>query len=151
MTPPQGLFLGSRRQHYQATGEFRPPRKYEYYLSGAVIEAYQAPNDLSTSYWIAKPYRSPQLLGAHGRNAHTEEVKAMFGLSPKAKWPPEGLPERQLQGFWVWVTPAKPPVYDTRWGRTRLVKNSGHRVMARCPHCMAVMSAGRLHQHVCKP
>lgn len=36
------------------TGEMRPPRKGEWYLSGAVIEAYQAPNDLTTPYYIAE-------------------------------------------------------------------------------------------------
>jgi hypothetical protein len=37
------------------TGEFRPPRKGEWYASGAVVEAYMAPNDLTTSYWICVP------------------------------------------------------------------------------------------------
>lgn len=31
------------------TGEFRPPRKGEWYLSGAIPEAYQANMDYSTS------------------------------------------------------------------------------------------------------
>jgi hypothetical protein len=35
-------------------GEFRPPKKGEYYLSGAIPMAYKAPNDLSTSYHICK-------------------------------------------------------------------------------------------------
>lgn len=37
-----------------ATPEFRPPRKGEWYLSGARIGAYQAPNDLTESFRIAK-------------------------------------------------------------------------------------------------
>ena len=37
------------------TGEFRPPRKGELYLSGAIVEAWRAPNDLSTAYLIARP------------------------------------------------------------------------------------------------
>jgi hypothetical protein len=36
------------------TGEKRPPRAGEWYLSGAVIEAYRAPNDLSTPFHIAE-------------------------------------------------------------------------------------------------
>jgi hypothetical protein len=36
------------------TGEYRPPRAGEWYLSGCYVEAYRAPNDLSTSYHIAK-------------------------------------------------------------------------------------------------
>lgn len=36
------------------TGEKRPPRKGEWYLSGAKIEAYRAPNDLTTAFHIAR-------------------------------------------------------------------------------------------------
>ena len=48
-------FSGHDRRLYRATGEFRPPKKAEFYLSGAVVHAYRAPNDLSTAYWIAVP------------------------------------------------------------------------------------------------
>ncbi len=34
--------------------EFRPPKKGEYYLSGARPVAYKAPNDLSQAYRIAQ-------------------------------------------------------------------------------------------------
>lgn len=34
---------------------FRPPKKGEFYLSGAIIAAYRAPNDLSTSYHVVRP------------------------------------------------------------------------------------------------
>lgn len=36
----------------------RCPKKGEWYLSGAVIEAYRAPNDLSTPYYIANLVRT---------------------------------------------------------------------------------------------
>ncbi len=36
------------------TGEKRPPKAGEWYLSGAIIGAYLATNDLTTSYYIAK-------------------------------------------------------------------------------------------------
>ena len=36
------------------SGEKRPPRKGEWYLSGAIPEAYRAPNDLDTPYHIAR-------------------------------------------------------------------------------------------------
>lgn len=36
------------------TGEFRCPKKGEWFLSGAIIEAYRAPNDIPTMYYIAK-------------------------------------------------------------------------------------------------
>lgn len=57
-TAPKGLYDGEGRNKrgvkFKATGEFRAPRKGEHYLSGAIIFAYRAPNDLSTPYWIAK-------------------------------------------------------------------------------------------------
>lgn len=39
------------------TGEMRPPKKGEWYLSGAIVEAYRAPNDLTTAFYIAKLVR----------------------------------------------------------------------------------------------
>jgi len=36
------------------TGEKRCPKKGEWYLSGAVVEAYRALNNLTTEYHIAK-------------------------------------------------------------------------------------------------
>lgn len=36
-----------------ATDEVRPPRKFEWYLSGAVVEAYLARSDMATSHRIA--------------------------------------------------------------------------------------------------
>ncbi len=41
--------------HYVATGDKRPPKRGEWYLSGAIVEAYKAPNDLTSTYWIARP------------------------------------------------------------------------------------------------
>lgn len=56
--PPKGYYPGEYTfkdvdKRYSATGEFRPPRKGEYYLSGAIITAYKAVNDLTQSHWIA--------------------------------------------------------------------------------------------------
>ena len=48
------VLIPKKRDYYQANGEFRPPKRGEYYLSGAIVEAYRAPNDLSTPYWIAE-------------------------------------------------------------------------------------------------
>lgn len=48
------------RQHElraQWTGEKRPPKTGEWYLSGAIIEAYRAPNDLETPFHIARIVR----------------------------------------------------------------------------------------------
>ena len=50
-------FLPNR--HYKAVmiGRIRPPKKGEWYLSGAIPAAYRAPNDLTTSYHIMKLVR----------------------------------------------------------------------------------------------
>jgi len=50
------------------TGEKRPPRKGEWYLSGAIPEAYRAPNDLTTPFHIATLVR-----------VHTETVVVVDG------------------------------------------------------------------------
>jgi len=42
------------RKLFVATGEFRPPKKGERYLSGAIPCAYVAPNNLSIAYPIAR-------------------------------------------------------------------------------------------------
>ena len=39
------------------TGEFRAPKKGEWYLSGAIPEAYLANNNLSEAYYILKLIR----------------------------------------------------------------------------------------------
>lgn len=41
------------RARYVMTGEHRPPRAGEWYISGALPMAYRARNDLSTAYRIA--------------------------------------------------------------------------------------------------
>ena len=42
--------------HFEVTGEFRPPKKGEYYLP-AVTLAHQAIGDMLTPYWIARPIK----------------------------------------------------------------------------------------------
>lgn len=88
--------------------------------------------------------RDPDYMLAFGRdtqrNAHSPAVKAMFGLRPEQKWPERGLPVRRVQGINVWVL-SKDEAKQTK---------KFHRVRAECPHCGETMSAGRMHQHVCK-
>lgn len=48
---------GARRAVYM--GEKRPPKRGEWYLSGAIVEAYYAPNDLSTPFHIAALVNDP--------------------------------------------------------------------------------------------
>ena len=45
------------KRYYVRTGEKRPPRKGEWYLSGAIPQAYQAPNDLNSAYHILSPVK----------------------------------------------------------------------------------------------
>lgn len=68
-------------------------------------------------------------------------VKALFGLSPKAKWPAEGVPRRDVQGILCWVEPLR----ERRPGLRR--PNFGLRAMAQCPACARVVAIGRLKQH----
>lgn len=50
-------FGGARSLGAVRTGEFRPPKRGEWYLSGAIPAAYKAPNDLSSPYHILKLVR----------------------------------------------------------------------------------------------
>lgn len=50
------ITLDSYFKHYfyEVVG-YRKPKKGEWFLSGAVLYAYKAPNDLNTCYLVAKP------------------------------------------------------------------------------------------------
>jgi len=74
-------------------------------------------------------------------NAGSSDLKAFMNLSPRNKWPKDGLPPRMIQGWLVWVAPLSS---DSRDNHRRI-----HRVRAKCPNCSQVMSAGRTHQHRC--
>lgn len=50
-TGSSGLF--ATRHFYTKVGR-RAPKKGEWYLSGAVVEAYQAPNDLLSEYMVVE-------------------------------------------------------------------------------------------------
>lgn len=52
-------FHGSHMQlsgtlYFYEVVDLRPPRAGEYYLSGAILAAYQAHNDLSTTYTVVR-------------------------------------------------------------------------------------------------
>lgn len=78
-----------------------------------------------------------------GYNSQMTKFLAAFGLTGKSKLPVEGAAPRIVQGFKMWINPLVMP-NPTRW------KRSTHRLMAECPNCHRTLSAGRLHQHVCK-
>lgn len=44
----------ANRFQVESTGEFRFPKKGEWFLSGAIIQGYKTQNDLTTSYNIGK-------------------------------------------------------------------------------------------------
>ena len=48
-----GEYMLSKSKKYKVLG-FRTPKKGEYYLSGAEVMAWKAPNDLSTKYLVIK-------------------------------------------------------------------------------------------------
>jgi hypothetical protein len=80
----------------------------------------------------------------------TYHVKALFGLASKAKWPKEGLPAIEVDGWRVWVAPLIGEAIRTGGYYNRARRRSAHRAMAQCLACHQCMSAGRVHQHVCK-
>ncbi len=55
MLPDKVGFEGYAGTYRYVRLGFRTPRKGEHYLSGAVVYAYRAPNDLSTPFHIVKP------------------------------------------------------------------------------------------------
>ena len=77
-------------------------------------------------------------------NCHSSSMKRYFGLRPAQKWPVNGMSDIYIVGIRVWVDAL--PLLRPANSRRR-----PHRVMAECPGCKAVMSAGRLFSHVCKP
>jgi hypothetical protein len=50
----QFFAIGSTRSLYVRTGEKRPPKQGEYYLSGAIPAAYRALHDLNDPYFIVR-------------------------------------------------------------------------------------------------
>ena len=50
-------FEGLRGLFYYERVAYRPPRKGEYYLSGAIVAAWRAPNGLLAHYHIVRPLR----------------------------------------------------------------------------------------------
>ena len=55
MTQEPVRFEGIERLCFYERLEFRPPKKDEFYLSGAIVQAYKAPNDLGISFRVVRP------------------------------------------------------------------------------------------------
>lgn len=75
-----------------------------------------------------------------GFTAHNPEIKKMFGLDEKTKWPAEGMPERVVQGITLRVVPLPPAVPGKR--RRFII-----RAQAQCPACASWFGITRLRQH----
>lgn len=52
--PLGGHYIGAANKRAVWTGEYRQPKRGEWYLSGAIPAAYQAPNDLTTPFHILR-------------------------------------------------------------------------------------------------
>lgn len=50
---------------YYILGDFRPPRKGEFFLSGARVQGHLAYNDMTTPYRIARPTTYAMDLNGH--------------------------------------------------------------------------------------
>jgi hypothetical protein len=75
---------------------------------------------------------------------HNDAVKALLGIGPTEKLPVDGTLPKLINGdTWIWVQPL-PHGPRQRWEHRR----STHRLLACCPECHKVLSAGRLKQHV---
>lgn len=74
--PLISMGMPARNVHAQATGEFRAPKRGEWYLSGAIVEAYRAPNDLTQEFHIAKLVRTV--------------TRTVTTVTPVSEWKPTG-------------------------------------------------------------
>ncbi len=61
---------------YYRTVEFRAPKSGEYFLSGAIVGAYKAANDMKTPYLVVVPTHTALLKG------HYERGKPLLGTNP---------------------------------------------------------------------
>ena len=81
--------------------------------------------------------------GRYTSNAQSEDVKRLFGLEPKQKWPRFGLKIIVVDGWKLWVDPIG--------FKYQIRKHSSfkqHRAMAQCPACGKNISIGRISQHI---
>lgn len=99
------------------TGELRPPRRCEWYLSGAEIEAWYAHNDISEPFFIARKTQRTSVAVPAASNridglarAWNEFVFARQGLAPGA-----GMPVVSEQEAYDALKVAVMAVVDAAW------------------------------------
>lgn len=92
------------------------------------------------------PIRVQSRFGGYWHGASANDIKQFFGLRYEQKWPAEGMSERVVQGFTLYVNPMGKIIGRTRWGSP--IREGMHsRLMAVCDICGRHVSYGRLHQH----
>jgi len=62
------------------------------------------------------------------------DIKELFGLKPKDKWPDAGMPVQPIQGIFSWVEPRTPGKFKIR-------------AKCQCFVCGKTVAIGRLAQH----
>ena len=69
------------------TRECRPPKKGEFFLSGAIPEVYQATNDLDTAYDIMRRAPQPPVINNNGETfaSHKAKLKTFVRVAREAK------------------------------------------------------------------
>jgi len=69
------------------------------------------------------------------------DIKELFGLDHKTKWPPQGMTAREIQGITAWVNPLAPTEGILKRQPFKI------RAMCMCTACGKVVAIGRLNQH----
>lgn len=69
--------------------------------------------------------------------AWSGDVMEMLGLPRNGHLPKEAMPERQIQGFRVWVNSVE----------TARERGQFHRIRVECPKCGQDVPFGRMRQH----
>ena len=73
--PTAAYYKNYEHRYYVKTGEFRAPRKGEYYLSGAIPYPYRAPNDLTIAYHIVRAARDEEITCGECGQVHVKEAR----------------------------------------------------------------------------
>ena len=81
--------------------------------------------------------------------ATANQLKPFFNLKPGQPWPAEGMTPRAVKGIVLFVRPlGKLLEPQGPYWRKNLREGLNSRLMAYCPDCQALVSYGRLHQHM---
>lgn len=73
--PTEAWYKGNEHKYYIKTGEFRAPRKGEYYLSGAIPYPYKSCGDLTIEFHIVRAARDEEITCGECGQVHVKEVR----------------------------------------------------------------------------